>query len=103
MAPTAVVTELKLSADKCMKEGKYAEAFFHLTHAIKLCPESATSQRMDLFSLRSKCFLKQQQFYLAMQDALDLINIGPTSTQVCVCIKGRLSRVVVDHTLDQGR
>ena len=65
-----------------MKDAKYAEAFFHLTHAIKLCPKSAVSQHMELLFLRSKCFLKQQQFYLAMQDALQLVNMNPTSTQV---------------------
>ena len=82
MASSETVTGLKQSAEKCMKDGRYAEAFFHLTHAIKLCPESAVSQHMDLLSLRSKCFLRQQQFYLAMQDALELVKMDPTSTQV---------------------
>ena len=82
MASSETVTGLKQSAEKCMKDGRYAEAFFHLTHAIKLCPESAQSQHMDLLSLRSKCFLRQQQFYLAMQDALELVKMDSTSTQV---------------------
>ena len=82
MAPAETVTGMRQSADKCMKDGKYAEAFFHLTHAIKLCPKSAASQHMDLLFLRSKCFLKQQQFYLAMQDALEIVNMNPTLTQV---------------------
>ena len=75
----SVVHELKQKADKCMKEGSYAEAFFHLTHALKLSPQD---QDTSLYFMRSKCFLKQDQYYYALKDAEELIRRDPTSTQV---------------------
>ena len=65
------VDEMKEKAEKCMKEGRLAEAFFHWTHAIKLIPEET-----DFYFQRSKCFLSTQQYYYALEDSKTLISKG---------------------------
>ncbi len=56
-----------------------------MTHAVKLCedrsPAAAQDLVLQLYALRSKCFLKQDQFFYAMQDADTLIRCSPESPQ----------------------
>merc|ERR1719369_2180833 len=56
-----------------MKANNHTEAFFHLTHALKLVPDDT-----QLLSERSKCLLQNQQYYLALADAENIINISPS-------------------------
>jgi hypothetical protein len=42
------LSALRQSADKSMKDGNFAEAFFHLTHAIKFAPDGS-SDKSDLY------------------------------------------------------
>jgi len=62
---------LKQSSKDCMRKDNHTEAFFHLTHALKISPEDT-----ELLSLRSKCLLVNQQFYLALQDSETIISIA---------------------------
>jgi len=56
-----------------MRKDNHTEAFFHLTHALKISPQDT-----ELLSLRSKCLLHNQQYYLALQDAESIITIEDT-------------------------
>ena len=65
------VNEIKDQADKCMKEEKWAEAFFHWSHAIKLIPDET-----EFYFQRSKCFILTQQYHYALEDSSALISRG---------------------------
>ena len=65
------VNEIKDKADKCMKEEKWAEAFFHWSHAIKLIPDET-----EFYFQRSKCFIHTQQYHYALEDSSALISRG---------------------------
>ncbi|KAK6179773.1 hypothetical protein SNE40_012058 [Patella caerulea] len=67
------VEELKKQGNESMKEGKPAEAVFHYTHAIKIDPKNHI-----LYSNRSSAFLKIEQYYLALQDAITTTKLEPT-------------------------
>lgn len=67
-----VTKEITDRAEKCMKDRKYEEAFFHWTHAIKANPDDA-----DLYHQRCRCFLASGQYYYALQDAEALVRICP--------------------------
>lgn len=54
------------------------EAVFHYTHALKLDPKN-----YSLYSNRSLAFLKSQQYYYALQDAMETIRLQPDWAKVC--------------------
>jgi len=80
MSPRDPIEELKFSAEKCMKSGKYAEAFFHWTKAIHMA-ESKKGKKLDtnMFAQRAKCFIQNDQFYFALEDANKVIDIEPNN------------------------
>ena len=78
MAPRDPIEELKFSAEKCMKNGKYAEAFFHWTKAIHMA-ESKGKLETNMFAQRAKCFIQNDQFYFALEDANKVIAIEPNN------------------------
>ena len=65
------VNEIREKAERCMKEGKWSEAFFHWSHTIKLVPEET-----DFYFQRSKCFICTQQYHYALEDSKTLISRG---------------------------
>ena len=82
--------ELKEQGNTALKKGNLAEAVLHYTHAVKLEPNNHL-----LYSNRSLAFLKLDQYYLALQDALQTIKLQPnwpkvslscesTSKQICL-------------------
>lgn len=74
------IEEVKKSAEKCMKEEKYAEAFFHWTKAIHLMPKNSSDSHADLvkiFAQRAKCFMQTEQFYYAKEDANKVLEMDP--------------------------
>ncbi|RZF48607.1 hypothetical protein LSTR_LSTR011238 [Laodelphax striatellus] len=66
------VDELKELGNACVKEGKFEEAVLHYSHAIKLDAKNAA-----LYSNRSFAFLRMRQYYFAMQDAKQTIQLKP--------------------------
>ncbi|XP_022197896.1 small glutamine-rich tetratricopeptide repeat-containing protein 2 [Nilaparvata lugens] len=66
------VDELKEQGNACVKAGKFEEAVVHYSHAIKLDTKNAA-----LYSNRSFAFLRMSQFYHAMQDAKQTIQLRP--------------------------
>lgn len=72
--------ELKEHGNECVKKENYMEAIIHYTHAIKLDPSNHL-----VFSNRSLAFLKVQQYYLALDDAKQAIQLQPKWTKVCCC------------------
>lgn len=64
--------KLKERGNTCVREEKYEEAVFHYSHALKLDPLN-----YSIYSNRSLAFLKMQQYYLSMTDALQTIKIAP--------------------------
>ncbi|XP_034230356.1 protein STIP1 homolog [Thrips palmi] len=66
------VIKLKEKGNACVREEKYEEAIFHYSHALKLDPLN-----YSIYSNRSLAFLKMQQYYLSMADALQTIKIAP--------------------------
>ncbi|XP_030756696.1 serine/threonine-protein phosphatase 5-like [Sitophilus oryzae] len=66
------VETLKELGNKAVKENKFQEAILHYTHAIKLEGENYT-----LYSNRSLAFLKIKQYYFAIDDARETINLNP--------------------------
>ncbi|CAM1311548.1 Uncharacterised protein g5732 [Pycnogonum litorale] len=66
------VQELRETGNTCIKNGNFAEAILHYSHAIKLDPK-----QYQLYSNRSHAFLKMNQFYFAHQDALQTIRLKP--------------------------
>lgn len=71
------VTELREKGNECVRAGNYAEAVLHYSHAIKL--DSTSPQ---LYSNRSLAFLKLQQYYYALEDANEAIQLDPTWAKV---------------------
>ncbi|XP_060526118.1 uncharacterized protein LOC132701882 [Cylas formicarius] len=69
--PSPVV--LKELGNNAVKESKFTEAILHYTHAIKLDPDNYT-----LYSNRSYAFLKEQQYYFALEDANVAIRLNPS-------------------------
>lgn len=70
------VQSLKEQGNTCVREEKFEEAVFHYTHAIKLDP-----QNYSLYSNRSLAFLRMQQYYFAMEDAVMTIQLKPDWTK----------------------
>jgi len=68
---------VKEKGNACVQEQKYAEAVLLYTQALQLDPNNYT-----LHSNRSLAFLKMQQYYLAMEDALATIKLAPTWPKV---------------------
>ena len=62
--------ELRLKGNKCVNNKSWAEALLHYSHAIKLHSSSA-----KLFCNRSLAFLKLQQYYYAIEDAKQTIDL----------------------------
>ena len=81
------VAALTVKAEECMKTEKWAEAFFHWTHAIKLYPEEA-----NFYDQRSKCFTLTQQYSMALEDADVLIGKGGPHG-----VQGHLRKAQVYH------
>lgn len=71
------VIKLKEKGNACVREEKYEEAIFHYSHALKLDPLN-----YSIYSNRSLAFLKMQQYYLSMDDALQTIKIAPEWAKV---------------------
>ncbi|KAJ8948933.1 hypothetical protein NQ314_008311 [Rhamnusium bicolor] len=65
--------ELKELGNLSVRDLKYEEAILHYTHAIKLDPLNYT-----LHSNRSFAFLKVQQYYYALEDANETIQLNPS-------------------------
>ncbi|XP_076443505.1 hsp70-Hsp90 organising protein-like isoform X2 [Babylonia areolata] len=65
--------QLKEQGNAALKKGNAAEAVLHYTHAVKLEPSNHL-----LFSNRSLAFLKLDQYYLALQDANQVIRLQPS-------------------------
>ena len=74
--------EVQKSAENCMKNEAYTEAFFHWTKAIHLVEQMGGDQKdqvnSHMFAQRSKCFMQSDQFYYAMEDARKVINLEPS-------------------------
>ena len=71
--------QVQKSAEHCMKNEAFTEAFFHWTKAIHLAEQmdqGAVSSHM--FAQRSKCFMQSDQFYYAMEDARKVIDLEPS-------------------------
>ncbi|KAE8744835.1 hypothetical protein FOCC_FOCC008559 [Frankliniella occidentalis] len=66
------VIKLKEKGNACVREGKYEEAIFHYSHALKLDP-----MNYSIYSNRSLAFLRMEQHYFSMTDALQTIKIAP--------------------------
>lgn len=66
------VIKLKEKGNSCVREEKYEEAIFHYTHALKLDPNN-----YSIYSNRSLAFLRMQQYYFSMEDALQTIKVAP--------------------------
>lgn len=64
--------ELRQLGNECMTNKKYAEALLHYTHGIKLDPRSS-----KMLANRSLAFLKLDQYYYAMEDAKQTIDLEP--------------------------
>jgi tetratricopeptide (TPR) repeat protein len=69
--------DLKEQGNASVKSGNFAEAVFHYTHAIKLDPKN-----FSLYSNRSLAFLKMQQYYYALDDAQQTIDLRPDWAKV---------------------
>ena len=70
--------DAKISAENCMKQSKYAEAFFHWTKAIHIVENKVESTiESKLYAQRAKCFLQSEQFYYAMEDAQKVLELDP--------------------------
>lgn len=69
--------ELKEKGNSCVKNGNFAEAMLHYTHAIKLDPKN-----FSLYSNRSLAFLKMQHYYYALEDAKQTIELKPDWAKV---------------------
>ena len=67
--------QVQNSAENCMKNEAYTEAFFHWTKAIHLAGDQVNSH---MYSQRSKCFMQSDQFYYAMEDARKVIDLEPS-------------------------
>lgn len=72
--------KLKEKGNTCVREEKYEEAIFHYSHALKLDPLN-----YSIYSNRSLAFLRMQQHYLSMTDALQTIKIAPDWAKVRAC------------------
>ena len=66
------VTGLRQTARECIKDGRHTEAFLHLSHAIKL-----DENNCDLLSERSKCSVDNMQYYFALEDAQQILQLRP--------------------------
>ena len=60
------VEDIRRNAEKAMKAGNDAEAFFHWTHLLHLRPDDC-----EALAQRSKCFLNQDQHHLALKAGID--------------------------------
>ena len=76
MASISSIDQIKLSAEQCMKQEKYAEAFFHWTKAIHMA-ENKGLMDPNLYAQRSKCFIQTDQFHYAVEDANKVIALDP--------------------------
>ena len=64
--------ELRIKGNKCMSDKNYAEALLHYTHGIKL-----DSTSIKMYANRSLAFLRLQQYYYAIEDAKQTIDLDP--------------------------
>ena len=64
--------ELRKKGNECMSEKKYAEALIHYTHGLKLKPSCS-----KMLANRSLAFLKMDQYYYAIEDAKQIIELDP--------------------------
>ena len=74
---TTQVHQVMLSAEKCMKEEKYAEAFFHWTKAIRMEMPGDATLTTKMYAQRAKCFIQTEQFYYAYEDAKHVLQLDP--------------------------
>ena len=74
--------DVKTKAEACMKEEKYAEAFFHWTKAIHLVENGkiGLATETKLYAQRAKCFLQSEQYYYALEDARKVLEIDPENS-----------------------
>ena len=75
---TTMIEEVKFSAEKSMKEEKYAEAFFYWTKAIHLAEQKGTVET-KMYCQRAKCFMQTEQFHFALEDAKKVLEMDPTN------------------------
>ena len=66
------VANLRQLARECIRDGRQTEAFFHLSHAIKM-----DETNCDLLSDRSKCSVDSIQYHFALEDAEQIIKLRP--------------------------
>ena len=69
--------EWKEKGNVLMKEEKFVEAMLNYTQAVKIDPDNPT-----YYSNRSLAFLKMQQYFLALEDANEVIRRMPKWTKV---------------------
>ncbi len=70
------LTEITSKAEQCMKEEKFAEAFFYWTKAIHMSEQQGQLDT-QMFAQRAKCFLQSDQFYYAFEDAKKVLQLDP--------------------------
>ena len=73
---TTMIEEIKFSAEKSMKEEKYAEAFFYWTKAIHMGERNGHIDT-KMFAQRAKCFIQTEQFHYALQDSKKVLELDP--------------------------
>jgi tetratricopeptide (TPR) repeat protein len=75
--------DVKSKAENCMKEEKFAEAFFHWTKAIHLAVAGKTNSgggpevESKMYAQRAKCLLQSDQYYYALEDAKKVLDLDP--------------------------
>ena len=75
--------DVKTKAENCMKEEKFAEAFFHWTKAIHLAVAGKTNSgggpevESKMYAQRAKCLLQSDQYYYALEDAKKVLDLDP--------------------------
>lgn len=57
-----------------MKDGRHTEAFFHLTHALKL-----NEDNIELLNERSRCCSENLQYHFSLEDAKQMLALAPNS------------------------
>jgi len=72
--PNKSVAALRQTARDCIKDGRHTEAFFHLTHALKM-----DANNMELLNERSKCCSENLQYHFAVEDAKQMLELSPGS------------------------
>jgi tetratricopeptide (TPR) repeat protein len=71
-----LIPEMVSSAEKCMQDGKFAEAFFHWTKIIHFAEQKSELQP-TMYTQRAKCFIMNEQFHYALEDSKKAMDMNP--------------------------